>query len=109
MQRKIEIPVSMMVVFSEKTAAAQDVAHLMAVEAEWARNIYRFLARGFSFEAFRREEGKQSKSTLEDTANSFIDHGNYIAYGYAAAALNVGHIICATGDAREDKAGCAGV
>lgn len=89
MQRKIEIPVSMMVVFSEKTAAAQDVAHLMAVEAEWARNIYRFLARGFSFEAFRREEGKQSKSTLEDTANSFIDHGNYIAYGYAAAALNV--------------------
>lgn len=88
-QQKIEIPVSMLAVFAEKTAAAEDVAHLMAVEAEWARNIYRSLARGFSFEDFRREEGKQSKGSLEDTANSFIDHGNYIAYGYAAAALNV--------------------
>ena len=88
-QRKIEIPAALLTVFAEKASAAQDVAHLMAVEAEWARNIYRLLARGFSFERFRREEGKQSKASLEDTANSFIDHGNYIAYGYAAAALNV--------------------
>ncbi len=88
-QRKIEIPVSMPAVFAEKTAAAEDVVHLMAVEAEWARNVYRSLARGFSFKNFRREEGKQSKDSLEDTANGFIDHGNYIAYGYAAAALNV--------------------
>ena len=88
-QRKIEISAPLVTTFAEKTVVANDVAHLMAVEAEWARNMYRLLARGFSLDAFRREEGKQSKASLEDTANSFIDHGNYIAYGYAAAALNV--------------------
>ena len=75
--------------FSKKISSASDTQHLMAVEAEWAKNIYRILAQGFKFKNFKREERKQARETLEDLANSFIDHGNYIAYGYAAAALNV--------------------
>lgn len=75
--------------FTVKVNQALDTAHLMAVEAEWAKKMYRLLAHGFKLSNFKREEGKQSRETVEDTANSFLDHGNYIAYGYAAAALNV--------------------
>lgn len=75
--------------FTGKSLASVDTQHLMAVEAEWAKNIYRMLASGFKLQGFRREEGKQSMESVEDLTNSFIDHGNYIAYGYAASALNV--------------------
>lgn len=38
---------------------------------------------------FSREEGKRSGGTSAERINSFLDHGNYIAYGYAACALHV--------------------
>lgn len=88
-EQKISIPQRMIDDFTTKTLAAINTQYLMAVEAEWARNIYRFLAHGFKLRDFKREDGKQSGESIEDLANSFIDHGNYIAYGYAASALNV--------------------
>ena len=75
--------------FSKKSSMALDTQHLMAVEGEWAKNVYRMLAQGFKVSDFKREVGKQQRENTADVANSFIDHGNYIAYGYAAAALNV--------------------
>ncbi len=75
--------------YLQKIESAIDTQHLMAVEAGWAKNIYRLLAQGYKLEDFKREEGKQSRESIEDIANSFIDHGNYIAYGYAASALNI--------------------
>lgn len=86
--RKIAIPAPLEENFRAKIQSAPDTVHLMAVEAEWARNLYRLLARGFELGDFKREEGKQSHDTSEDLVNSYIDHGNYIAYGYAATALN---------------------
>ncbi len=86
--RKIAIPESLGERFRTKIVAASDTNHLMSVEAEWARNLYRILARGFELGDFKREESKQSRDTIEDMVNSYIDHGNYIAYGYAATALN---------------------
>ncbi|MDP1606307.1 MAG: type I-F CRISPR-associated endonuclease Cas1f [Rhodocyclaceae bacterium] len=86
--RKIVLPDHLVEGYRAKIQAAPDTAHLMAVEAEWARNLYRLLARGFELGDFKREEGKQSRDTSEDLVNSYIDHGNYIAYGYAATALN---------------------
>jgi len=86
--RKIVLPDALVESYRAKIQAAPDTAHLMAVEAEWARNLYRLLARGFELGDFKREEGKQSRDTSEDLVNSYIDHGNYIAYGYAATALN---------------------
>lgn len=86
--RKIAIPAALEESFRAKIHSAPDTVHLMAVEAEWARNLYRLLARGFELGDFKREEGKQSRDTNEDLVNSYIDHGNYIAYGYAATALN---------------------
>jgi CRISPR-associated protein Cas1 len=88
-QSKILLATSSVEAFKRKLESASTTAELMAVEGEWAKMLYGMLARGFSFNAFRREEGKQSRATSEDTANSFIDHGNYIAYGYAASCLNV--------------------
>lgn len=74
---------------SDKAMAAGNVGQLLSVEAGWAKELYAKVASGYSLENFRREEGKKSKATLVDVANSFLDHGNYIAYGYSAAALNV--------------------
>lgn len=31
--------------------------------------------------------GKNSRATQADVCNGFLDHGNYIAYGYASVAL----------------------
>lgn len=86
--RKIALTEVLVEGYRAKIQSAPDTAHLMAVEAEWARNLYRLLARGFELGDFKREEGKQSRDTSEDLVNSYIDHGNYIAYGYAATALN---------------------
>lgn len=89
MQHKVAVPDTTIESFKRRSEAARDTAELMAIEGEWAKLLYGVLARTFSLCDFRREEGKQSRLTTEDVANSFIDHGNYLAYGYAAAALNV--------------------
>ncbi len=60
---------------------------LLSDEGEWAKKLYAVLARHYHLE-FRREDGKRSKETTEDRINGFLDHGNYIAYGYAAVALH---------------------
>jgi len=65
----------------------RDTHALLLAEASWAKALYKKLARGFDLPQFSREEGKRSSETAEDRINGFIDHGNYIAYGYAAAVL----------------------
>jgi CRISPR-associated protein Cas1 len=75
--------------FRKKINAAPDTIHLMAVEAEWARNIYRSLSSAFCVAEFTRKEGAKRGGDSSDEVNGLIDHGNYVAYGYAAAALNV--------------------
>ncbi len=73
----------------KKAHSAPDTERLMSVEAEWAKSLYAKMARGFNISGFTRNEGQGKKETLIDVANSYLDHGNYIAYGYAASALNV--------------------
>lgn len=89
MKKKVVISDSMLEKFQQKVEKVTTTNELLAVEAEWAKNIYGLLAKAYQLQSFKREEGKASKKTLEDLANSFIDHGNYIAYGYAAAVLHV--------------------
>ena len=72
-----------------KAETASDTGHLLSIEAEWAKNLYGKLARGFDLSDFTRIEGQGRRESLSDRANSYLDHGNYIAYGYAASALNV--------------------
>ncbi|CAK0764573.1 CRISPR-associated endonuclease Cas1 [Gammaproteobacteria bacterium] len=86
---KLRLPDAAIRSYEGRIAAATNTIELMSGEAEWARRLYGLLSGAFGLKEFRREEGKRSRSTLQDSANSFIDHGNYIAYGYAAVALNV--------------------
>ncbi|OIQ88358.1 CRISPR-associated endonuclease Cas1 [mine drainage metagenome] len=60
---------------------------LLSREAEWAKALYARMAKAFRVDDFRREEGKRSRAGAGATTNSLLDHGNYIAYGYAAVAL----------------------
>ncbi len=73
--------------FRAAIASATGTDQLLAAEAHYAKALYAFLARSYGME-FTREEGKRAKNTPADLTNGFLDHGNYIAYGYAACALH---------------------
>lgn len=66
---------------------AENQMELLTAEGRWAKSLYQQLAKGFNF-SFSREEGKNSHDDIADTTNSYLDHGNYIAYGYAAVVLH---------------------
>lgn len=72
--------------FESALHAVARTEELMAAEAVFARSLYASIAEGYRLD-FRREEGKRSRATVADCVNGLIDHGNYIAYGYAAVAL----------------------
>jgi CRISPR-associated protein Cas1 len=73
----------------QATAVKASPAELLAAEAHWAKHLYARLASRFELEGFSRREGEGARDSEPDAVNSLLDHGNYIAYGYAAAALNV--------------------
>ncbi|TSE18252.1 CRISPR-associated endonuclease Cas1 [Tepidimonas alkaliphilus] len=66
---------------------ASSTEDLLSAEAVYARRLYAILARKYKID-FSREPGKGKKETASDLVNSFLDHGNYLAYGYAACALH---------------------
>jgi len=83
----IEMPSAIVDNFRASVESAKSTDHLLAAEAHYAKSVYGHLARLHGID-FIREEGKRSKVTVADRVNSFLDHGNYIAYGYAACALH---------------------
>lgn len=87
LKRKVVIDEKAIKSFQLSIDAASNTTELLTAEARWAKQLYAKLADGFGIE-FSREEGKQSHDSIQDTANSYLDHGNYIAYGYAAVALH---------------------
>lgn len=87
LQRKIELPAAAIEKLRQRSAAVPDTQSLLLAEAEWARALYAGLSAGHSLN-FTRQEGMGAKGSKEERVNSFLDHGNYIAYGLAAVALN---------------------
>lgn len=83
----LTIPDSLIDSFEEAIKKKINTTELLSAEAHWAKSLYKLLARHHDV-PFKRDEGKRSKETTEDVINGFIDHGNYIAYGYAAVALH---------------------
>lgn len=73
--------------FQQEIESSKNQQELLAAEGRWAKSLYKQLAQGFEFK-FSREEGKGENDDESDIANGFLDHGNYIAYGYAAVALH---------------------
>ena len=73
--------------FELAVARCNTTGEMLAAEAVWSRMLYARLRSAFQVDGFKREGGKRSKTSSADTINSFLDHGNYIAYGYAAVAI----------------------
>ena len=57
------------------------VNDLLQAEARLTKTLYKFAARQTSYGLFTRER------SAEDQANTFLNHGNYLAYGLAATTL----------------------
>lgn len=74
--------------FEQGINKAVTTTDLLSLEGAWAKRLYAKLAEGFRLTDFKREEGKGGHQSREDDVNGFLDHGNYIAYGYAAVTLN---------------------
>lgn len=60
---------------------------LLSAEASWAKGLYKTQSQHYGLE-FTRQEGMRKKDNVGARVNSLLDHGNYIAYGYAATALH---------------------
>lgn len=81
--------------FEEALGAANDIPSLLGHEGNYTKSIYAAFAKGSGLS--RRAEFKRMAgagigtiapgSDAATVANSLIDHGNYLAYGFAGAAL----------------------
>ncbi len=60
---------------------AQKVGKLLQIEADLTKRLYRMAANFTHYGDFTRERDSV------DTANAFLNHGNYLAYGLAATTL----------------------
>lgn len=69
----------------QKSRTTQD---MLSAEAVFAKRLYASLAQTFAVGKFTRDQGAKKQVTPEQRINSFLDHGNYLAYGYAAVALH---------------------
>ncbi len=63
-------------------AVAPDSMNLLTNEARLTKQLYRMAAQSLNYGDFTR--AKRGEST--DSANQFLDHGNYLAYGLGATA-----------------------
>ena len=65
-----------------RIASAPDITALLTEEARLAKALYALVAQSTGYGDFTRT--KRGGGT--DSANRFLDHGNYLAYGLAASA-----------------------
>lgn len=62
--------------------SAKDVTALLTEEGRLTKQLYRLASHAAKYGEFTRAKRGES----QDTANQFLDHGNYLAYGLAATA-----------------------
>lgn len=74
--------------FETRLSRCSSNTDLLAAEAHYAKQLYAGMARQFAIDRFVREPGAGRQETPEQRVNAFLDHGNYLAYGYAAVALH---------------------
>jgi len=74
--------------FIERVKKAGTTTELLSAEAVLAKALYGKLADAHVIDGFVRTAGEGRKDGVRGTVNSFLDHGNYIAYGFAAVALH---------------------
>ena len=86
-QRKIVITDQQLTRFEAGIKRATSTMELLLTEAEWVKGLYKAVAAGYRMPEFTREERVTDRGTVVKTVNAMLTHGNYIAYGYAAASL----------------------
>lgn len=67
--------------FERKTSTARTTGELLQIEALLTKQLYKVAVHNTGYGKFTRER------SAEDTANAFLNHGNYLAYGLAATTL----------------------
>ena len=67
--------------FKIKIAQSPSVTDLLTTEAQLTKNLYKIAATRTKHSGFTRDHAG------EDDANTFLNHGNYLAYGLAATTL----------------------
>lgn len=67
--------------YSLKFQQSNAVSELLQNEAQLTKQLYKFAAKSCRYGEFTRER------EASDKANSFLNHGNYLAYGLAASCL----------------------
>ena len=71
----------------DQVRLATRTVELLSAEGLWAKALYGHLAQTSNL-GFRRAPGRKLDQTPVDVVNGFLDHGNYLAYGYASVALH---------------------
>ncbi len=67
--------------FSTRIDIAPNVTQLLTTEAQMTKSLYKIAANRTKQTGFVRDHGRV------DDANTFLNHGNYLAYGLAATTL----------------------
>ncbi len=70
--------------YQQRMALAETGQSLMGHEANFAKALYRLMAKATGQSGFERKPGTGEGG---DRFNRYLDHGNYLAYGLAATAL----------------------
>lgn len=86
--RRIEVPAALLENFGREIRGADTAETLLLAEARWAKALYGLLAADYRQPFVREPGGGHEASTFSATVNGFLDHGNYLAYGFAAVALH---------------------
>lgn len=68
-------------IFEKRTQNASSTSDLLSTEAQLTKKLYKYASNAVNIEGFKRIH--QSS----DSANDFLNHGNYLAYGLAASCL----------------------
>ena len=71
--------------YYEKIDSAKNTFELLGFEANYAKSLYRLSLESMGYKGkFLRESGKKDN---QDLFNSYLDNGNYLAYGISSVAL----------------------
>lgn len=73
---------TIVLLFKENLKEVTTTQELLLCEARYTKELYSLIAKTFDITNFKRS--REIDST--DLANSFLDHGNYLAYGIGATA-----------------------
>jgi CRISPR-associated protein Cas1 len=83
----VEIPDQLVDEIYSVKESSRTTTDILLAEAQWAKKLYAILAKHHAI-SFSRKEGQGLSEDAPQTINRLIDHGNYLAYGYAAIVLH---------------------